>query len=259
MLAEERVQICEDALKEYLSSGNSMRTIGDKYKGVSRGFLGGYFLAKGVDIYSRKSHVNDHIFDSIDAEEKAYWLGFLYADGNIHHSSSSWVIELTLQECDINHLIKFSQFLSINKEPMYREKTKAYRVAFSSCRVAKELINKGCVPKKSLILTFPQYDIIPKELMSHFIRGYFDGDGCISVQQLVHSIRKHVSLLGTKEFLEGLVKEAGLTGTIVKKEKRTESNTYQIALTKGEGNKLLDYMYKNASIYLQRKYDKYLL
>ena len=259
MLAEERVQICENALKEYLSSGNSMRTIGNKYKGVSRGFLGGYFLAKGIDIYSRKSHVNDHIFDSIDTEEKAYWLGFLYADGNVKHYNKSWRIELTLQECDVNHLMKFSQFLSLNKEPAYREKTKAYRISFCSSRVAEELIKKGCVPKKSLILKFPQYNIVPKDLMPHFIRGYFDGDGCISLKQQVNSIRKHVSLLGTKEFLEDFVKEVNLKGTIIKKDKRTESNTYQIVFTKEEGNKLLDHMYGSASIYLQRKYNKYLL
>ena len=121
MFVEERVQICEDALKEYLSSGLSMRTIGSKYSGVSRGFLGGYFLAKGIDIYSRKSHVNDHVFDTIDTEEKAYWLGFLYADGNVHHTNNSWRIELTLQEQDLEHVQKFGKFVSCEKEPKYRE------------------------------------------------------------------------------------------------------------------------------------------
>lgn len=259
MLAEERIQICEDALKEYLSSGKSMRTIGTSYKGVSRGFLGGYFLAKGIDIYSRKSHVNDHIFDTIDTEEKAYWLGFLYADGNVKYCHTSWRIELTLQEQDLAHVQKFAGFVSCEKEPKYREKTKAYRFSFSSRRMAEALIDKGCIPNKSLVLTFPSHDIVPPELMCHFIRGYFDGDGCISLQELVHSIRKYVSLLGTKEFLEGLIKETSIGGAIVKKEKRTTSNTYTLTWHKKEGNEMLDYMYSNATIYLQRKYDKYLI
>ena len=259
MLAEERVQICEVALKEYLSSGKSMRLLGNNYKGVSRGFLGGYFLAKGVDIYSRKSHVNDHIFDTIDTEEKAYWLGFLYADGNLHHANKSWRIELSLQEQDLNHVQKFANFVSCDKTPKYRAKTKAYRMSFSSSRMAEELIKKGCIPRKSLVLTFPSYAIVPKELMPHFIRGYFDGDGCISLQDLVHSVRKYVSLLGTKEFLEGLIKETNIAGTVLKKEKRTASNTYQLTWHKKEGNEMLDYMYGNASVYLQRKYNKYLL
>lgn len=259
MLAEERVQICEAALKEYLSSGKSMRLLGNNYKGVSRGFLGEYFLAKGVDIYSRKSHVNDHIFDTIDTEEKAYWLGFLYADGNVHHENKSWRIELSLQEQDLNHVQKFANFVSCEKEPKYRAKTKAYRMSFCSSRMAEELIKKGCIPKKSLVLTFPSYNIVPKKLMSHFIRGYFDGDGCISLHQQVHSIIKEVSILGTKEFLEGLVKETNIDGAVIKKEKRTTSNTYFIHWRKKEGNEMLDYMYGNASVYLQRKYDKYLL
>lgn len=259
MLAEERILICEDALREYLSSGKSMREIGKECQGVTRTFLGGYFLAKGIDIYSRKSHVNDHIFDNIDTEEKAYWLGFLYADGSVHHANTSWRIELTLQEQDLQHVQKFAKFVCLDKEPKYRINTKAYRISFSSSRMAEELIKKGCIPKKSLVLTFPSYDIVSKELMPHFIRGYFDGDGCISLQQQVHSIRKEVSLLGTKEFLESLVKETGIGGAIIKKEKRTVSNTYYIAWHKKEGEEMLDYMYGNASVYLQRKYEKYLL
>ena len=125
--------------------------------------------------------------------------------------------------------------------------------------MAEELIKKGCIPNKSLVLKFPSYDTVPKELMSHFIRGYFDGDGCISLHQQVHSIRKEVSLLGTKEFLEGILKETGIGGTAIKKEKRTESNTYYIAWHKKEGDEMLNYMYGNASVYLQRKYNKYLL
>lgn len=259
MLAEERIKICEAALKEYLSSGKSMRTIGESYKGVTRGFLGGYFLAKGIDIYSRKSHVNDHIFDNIDTEEKAYWLGFLYADGNVKYSHTSWRIELTLQEQDLNHVQKFAKFVSCEKEPKYRANTKAYRMSFSSRRMAEELIKKGCIPNKSLVLKFPTYDIVPHKLMPHFIRGYFDGDGCISLHDLVHSVRRYVSLLGTKEFLEGLVKETGIKGAIIKKEKRTTSNTYTLTWHKKEGDMMLDYMYKEASVYLQRKYNKYLI
>lgn len=150
---------------------------------------------------------------------------------------------------------KFANFVSCDKTPKYRAKTKAYRMSFSSSRMAEELIKKGCIPRKSLVLTFPSYAIVPKELMPHFI----DGDGCISLQDLVHSVKKHVSLLGTKEFLEGLIKETNIAGTVLKKEKRTASNTYQLTWHKKEGNEMLNYMYGNASVYLQRKYDKYLL
>lgn len=260
MLAEEKILICENALQEYLTSGKSMRQLVDNYKGINRGFLGGYFLAKGIDIYSRKSHVNDHIFDTIDTEEKAYWLGFLYADGNVHYHNKSWRIELTLQQQDFEHLKKYSSFIGYYGEPKYRENTKAYRICTGSRRMAEQLIEKGCVPKKSLILKFPSYDIVPKELMRHFIRGYFDGDGCISLKENVHSIAKRVSVLGTKEFLEGMIEEYGGTEkSPLKKEMRTTSNTYDLKFHNDEGLAFLDYMYMDATVYLQRKYNKYLI
>lgn len=258
MLAEDRAAICEKALQDYLTSGKSMRQLAESYKGITRGFLGGYFLAKGIDIYSRKSHVNDHIFDTIDTEEKAYWLGFMYADGNIYKYNQSWSIELTLQEQDVEHLKKYARFIGYSGEPKYRESTKAYRVSTGSRRMAEQLAQKGCVPRKSLILTFPTYDIVPSELMRHFIRGYFDGDGCISLKQNAHSVTQVVSMLGTKEFLEGMLKEYnGASIQMIKKELRTTSNTYEIKFRKEEGKRFLDYMYDGSSIYLQRKFDKY--
>lgn len=258
MLAEERIAICEKALQDYLSSGKSMRQLVENYQGITRGFLGGYFLAKGVDIYSRKSHVNDRIFDTIDTEEKAYWLGFLYADGNVHRSNQTWHIELTLQEQDVSHLRKYAEFIGHCGDPKYRKTNKAYRISTGSRRMAEQLIKKGCVPQKSLILTFPTYNIVPKELMRHFIRGYFDGDGCITLRHNVQSITQCVSIIGTKEFLEGLLNEySGYDVQTIKKEPRRDSNTYEIKFRKEEGKRFLAYMYDNSSIYLQRKFEKY--
>ena len=259
MVAKEKQEICQEALQEYLNSGKSLRQISKEYKGVTRDFLGGYFFGKGINIYSRKSHVNDHIFDVIDTEEKAYWLGFLYADGNVHHHHESWVIELSLQESDLNHLKKFASFISYEEAPKYRLKTKAYRVMFGSRIMAEQLISKGCIERKSLILKFPTYDIVPKNLMRHFIRGYFDGDGCITLR---HNISKEVpvaSLLGTKEFLSDLLVEIVKESKVIKKEHDNDSNTYNIRFKTEEGFRFLDYMYKDANIYLQRKYNRYLL
>ena len=114
------------------------------------------------------------------------------------------------------------------------------------------------MPQKSLILTFPTHDIVPKELMRHFIRGYFDGDGCITLRHNVHSITQYVSIIGTKEFLEGLLNEySGYDEQTIKKEPRRDSNTYEIKFRKEEGKRFLAYMYENSSIYLQRKFEKY--
>lgn len=68
------------------------------------------------------------------------------------------------------------------------------------------LCELGCIPNKSLILKFPDENLVPKNLIKHFIRGYFDGDGCISYSFLNKEkdiISPRLSLLGTENFLNG--------------------------------------------------------
>ena len=256
MIAKEVVNKCEEAVKEYISTSITLRELSAKYK-IARSFLSGYLLAKGIDIYSRKSHVNDRVFENIDTEEKAYWLGFLYADGCVHKHDSSYVIELTLQEDDLEHLIKFKNFMDWKGNLKYRETQKAYRVLFRSKKVAEDLINLGCIPNKSLILTFPNK--IPDSLIHHFIRGYFDGDGSIHLVQNKYSVTPDVRILGTKEFLEGLLIVFQVNTYVLKKCKCNDSNNYYIKFNKENSYKFLHYIYRDASIYLQRKYDKYMI
>ena len=93
----------ETALSDYQTSGLSLRDLAKKYN-ICRATLTGFFLGRNIDIYSRKSHVNTCIFETIDTEEKAYWLGFLYADWCVSHYKTSKRVELALQEKDLNHL-----------------------------------------------------------------------------------------------------------------------------------------------------------
>lgn len=255
MILEEAQKRYEDAYNAYFTSGLSIRDLCKKY-GINRMFFGGYLLAKGVDVYSRKSHVNDYIFEKIDNEEKAYWLGFMYADGSVCKFRTSYRIELSLQEGDIEHLRKFAKFLGLQKEPAYREKQKAYRIMFGSRKVAEDLISLGCTNKKSLTLKFPTK--VPDELLQSFIRGYFDGDGCLSV--IKHPFKKspNMAILGTIEFLTSLRNYLKLGEMPIKKCKRNDSNNYYMKFHVDDARKFLHYIYDNANIYLQRKYDKFL-
>lgn len=67
----------------------------------------------------------------------------------------------------------------------------------------QDLINLGCVPKKSLILTFPSEEQIPKKLIKHFIRGYFDGDGWFTNTEKCFQ----VGIIGTENFISGFLKQ----------------------------------------------------
>lgn len=112
--------------------------------------------------------------------------GFLYADGCVGSVESK--IELSLAERDFHHIEKFRNFIGINNKISYRPKTKAYRYSFRSESCKQDLINKGCIPKKSLILKYPTYEQVPKKFSKDFIRGYFDGDVGLQIPPLVFKL-----------------------------------------------------------------------
>lgn len=144
---------------------------------------------------NRKYHFNLDFFETIDTEEKAYWLGFLYADGYVSHTG---YIRIALQEQDLEHIKKFRTAIEANEVTIkHNQKTKSYSIDCCSIKMARDLAKKGCFQNKSLTLTFPIEDIVPNHLIHHFMRGYFDGDGCISGTKT-----PSFSVLGTKDFLD---------------------------------------------------------
>lgn len=193
-------------------------------------------------------------FEKIDTEEKAYWLGFLYADGSV--GSKEDKIELGLAEKDLKHIEKFKTFMNINNKISYREKTKSYRMSFRSAQCKQDLINKGCVPKKSLILNFPNENQVPKYLIRHFIRGYFDGDGWFTNTEKCFQ----VGIIGTENFINGFLDSIE---NIDKKNKIFDVHIEDGAkrYVFGAYNDVLNFLnwiYKDSNIYLDRKYASYL-
>ena len=193
-------------------------------------------------------------FKNIDTEEKAYWLGFLYADGSV--SSAEDKIELGLAEKDLHQLEKFKESLGLTNKICYREATKSYRISFRSQSCKQDLIKQGCVPKKSLILKFPTEEQVPFYLMKHFIRGYFDGDGWFTNTPDCFQ----VGLIGTSDFINGflnVVDNINKTNKLfdvhrIDGAKRYIFGAYQDVLN------FLNWIYKDANIYLDRKYEHYI-
>jgi len=139
---------------------------------------------KSNNIGTRNYKLNEDIFDIIDNEYKAYWLGFLLADGCLAKSAKTFrAIRLSIQDRDLSHLKKFAEFVNY-KGKIHRDYRKGHaRVAviFNSVKMSKSLISKGWFEyKKGQNCTI--FNHIPNDLFHHFTRGYFDGDGCISSQ-----------------------------------------------------------------------------
>lgn len=213
----------------------------------------------GVNIYNTSQHtcVDETVFDIIDSEEKAYWLGFMYADGCIYNKE--YRMELSLQGSDVKHLQKFSKFLKSTKPDLVKIYHNYKQGNYDRCRISvrskhlwESLNNKGCVPNKSLILTFPNN--IPNDLIKHFIRGYIDGDGCLCTS---NPYKIELNVLGTLDFLTGIVKNLPL-----KKDypifKVKNKNYYTLNLWCSTAINIIKFLYENSTIYLNRKYEKYL-
>lgn len=193
-------------------------------------------------------------FEKIDTEEKAYWLGFLYADGSV--GSKEDKIELGLSKKDLKHIEKFRNFMNITNKISYRKNTKSYRISFRSIKCKQDLINKGCVPKKSLILKFPNENQVPKELIKHFIRGYFDGDGWFTNTEKCFQI----GIIGTENFIKGFldtVENINKENKIFKVHRENGAKRYMFGSYNDVLN-FLNWIYKDSKIYLDRKYEHYL-
>jgi hypothetical protein len=257
----------QDLIDEY-QSGKSLAKISET-SGICRRTLSRHFKAKGVEINQdgAKYIYDTHFFDKIDSEEKAYWLGFLYADGSI--SSSGIDVSLGLKVSDRTHLEKLRDRVSPGKpiaEKQVRLGVKTFGAAtycMTNRVIHDQLIALGCPPRKSLILTFPTEDLVPTSLLRHFIRGYVDGDGSIGLYVSARGEElTHFSVLGTQQFLEGIqdvfqkhIPEYSKSS--IKLGNRSKAFFFQKGGRHAVKN-ILDYLYRDSSISLDRKYNIYL-
>lgn len=201
-----------------------------------------------------RKHVDENIFKKIDTEEKAYWLGFLYADGCVNRTSNR--IELSLKEEDYEHIVKFKNFLKSEhkigkKSKTIKDKTYInYRLGITNKNLKNDLIKHGCVPNKTKILQFPKLN---KKLVKHFIRGYLDGDGCITHQT---TSKMSLEILGTEDFLRAILDYYKFPS-----EKYIytfkHSDIKRLMLSGKNAFKVIDDLYKDSNIYLDRKFNLY--
>ena len=128
-------------------------------------------------INSKKFFSDEYFFENIDSEEKAYWLGFIYADGFIISSRDAFGLSLSVK--DESHIEKFLKSIKSNNKISRYFNNMGFeysRIVIHSKKLKEDLIKNGCLENKTFLLKFPNID---KEYVRHFIRGYFDGDGSI--------------------------------------------------------------------------------
>lgn len=210
-----------------------------------------------------------HYFDNIDTEEKAYWLGFLMADGWISRSdkTNSCVVGLELQYGDIGHLRKFNKSINGNynivdtwkKCPISTNPNKFNHLCslrIFSVHMFESLKSLGFSKDKTYSCSIPSID---NELLRHFIRGYYDGDGILCFTNKSF----HVDFITASNSLFNDIKQILFNNNFKFSFSSYDSNygtrTYRIYINKNADKvKFLDWIYECSNIYLDRKYKKYL-
>lgn len=216
------------------------------------------YKAKDQSELQRKYAIDEFFFDTIDSERKAYFLGLLYADG--YNNVNNYEISLCLQEKDLHILKAFIDSLQSNRPIGTKIINGAYyrMVNIGNRRLSLALEDKGCGQAKTFSIRMPYF--IPDDLLHHFVRGFFDGDGCIFVGKEVRS-NVRVTFVSNKIFLSDLslvlIKNAGVNATKIQPSpnKNDLIGTLQYG---GRGNcyKIRAWLYKDATIFLNRKQEK---
>ena len=236
------------------------------------------FKIKTRETFLQETIQHDY-FDIIDSESKAYLLGFFYADGSI---TKNYHISLSLTEEDIEIINLFKKEICpeykitfirsyTNKKTGYVSKPMA-SITFKSKHMCETLFNYGIYNRKTYN-DLISLDFIPQDMLIHFIRGYWDGDGCSCITQVT---KKHITKDGVLKKYSYLNYNWNIISftdkhlLILKKflNKNYNINSNIIKTKKGhfllEINKKNDYfmmrnvLYENANFYLTRKKEKYM-
>ena len=259
-----------ETIKKLYSEGHGSPYIA-KQLGMKTSAIASY-ISRHIGLRSckeaaRKYECNEHFFDVIDTEEKAYWLGFMYADGFVSSHGYSKCMGLSISEKDRKHLEKFRSALKatnpiheyITGESGYKPGLKYVKLLITSDKLYDGAVSQGIVEHKTDIITAPD---IPECLYKHFIRGYFDGDGCLAE---TNTERRHgfaVKILGTEDLLD-FIKDFILSNNISYKGKYYKRRANQtVSCLEFGGNrkvkKFLDLLYDDATVFLERKHERYL-
>lgn len=209
------------------------------------------------------SHLNVDIdyFKKIDTPKKAYWIGFICADGSINKTNSR--LSLIVKDCEI--LEKFKKDIQsehkLSESRTFDKRTKKYYHRYSlqitNSLFTQNIISNGVTNKKSDILSFPKID---ENFYSYFIAGLFDGDGSVMLNK--HNKRLQCNLISTIEILsfiqDILYKKFDIKTGRLYRVTKNKNNVYKLYLYGNNAIKFLDYIYQGDSeIYLSRKYNKY--
>lgn len=214
---------------------------------------------------ARKHFYNENYFKKIDTERKAYFLGFILANGCVYFGANknSYRFQMNLQSQDRYILEELQK--DIGSDYKIQDKKKGYKkngdpllislLKINSSKLCEDLINLGVIPRKSMKQEMKK-KLIPDNLIKHFIRGYFDGNGSCSL----HLKNLALNFLASKK-LCNQINEILIKNNINKNvlfRHNLSNELYGLRINNTDNKILLYYyLYEDATIYLKRKKEKF--
>jgi len=200
---------------------------------------------------------NHNYFEHIDSEEKSYFLGFIMADGCVIKDRNSLAIKI--HKKDEHILESFKECIEFEGDLWYhKQRTNMCQISMSHVKLKEDLNNLGVVSNKTHTLKFPK---LRKDLYRHFIRGFFDGDGCVRIKKDKRrsgSVDKRGDVrfvCGSLGFLNDLniLLHKEIDTNLNKLYGKYESHKYIGWCGFSDIENLYEYFYNDANLFLHRK------
>lgn len=203
---------------------------------------------------TNKYYINN-VMDNINDEKTAYWLGFLFADGFVDKNRNRVRLDLNID--DEAHIDKFIKFLDTNYKKHYTKIYNTVGIQIDNGKLKNNLIKNGCIPLKSKIDTsIPEHILNNEKLFWNFVRGIFDGDGCIFKSRNNYGI----FFMGTNNIMEQILNYNSKLKELNKYKEYKSENCYYLRTEKYDLVKyIFDNMYYDNTLpYLERKYNLFI-
>ncbi len=206
-----------------------------------------------------KYYCNEKLFERW-SPEMAYLLGYIYADGSLEDASYLRGKYLRLTSADMELILLTKQILDsahsiVRIKPKTPKHKWKYLLRIGSHKIYDDLTKLGLYPNKSLTMQLPD---IPKKHIQHFVRGYFDGDGHVSITKNRDKFSKLIVVFisGSSDFLKALAEllcyELDLK---INKIYKGWHNSYRLAYSTNDSVKIFKYLYSDSkNVFLSRKY-----
>lgn len=253
---EEQIQ---QIIKLYVEEHISLTKLAKQFN-VSRTVITRIIKEQHIDIRqdNHSYYAEYRMFKNIDNAEKAYWLGFIAADGCVFEREDNASIKLNIHERDELHLIKLRTFLKGNmpikhiiQNAGFSNNTPMVRIDFNSIEMVEDFKKHGVTPRKSLNLKPP---LIDKQFYLPYILGYFDGDGSI----FENGNEFGINIEGTKETLDWINSLLNISSSLEQRKESDKNNYYIRCGGIQKPYNIMKKLYNSCPVHLDRKYEKFL-